>query len=219
MKINFNYINKKIWLVTILMLVFALVSIPYLPAEIPIQWNNNGDVINTGNRIFILIFPIISILAIVIGNIVATVDPKAIVYQKSKREYNLITSIVIISLFIIECYIIMVSKELMIETSKFNLFNIIPGMVIMVAGNYLPKFSKNYLTGVKTVWGYSSEDIWRKTQRFSSKIWIVCGLLMMINGALVQIKIREVNIFLILSIVVLPRIYGFIEHYKTIKQK
>lgn len=217
MKIKFNYINKKIWLVAIVIIIFALVSIPYLPSEIPIQFNSEGDVISTANRLFILMFPIVSIAIIVVGNIVATVDPKAIAYEKSKREYNLITSIVIISLLIIECYIIMFSKGIIPETSRFNLMNIIPGIVIIVVGNYLPKFSRNYLTGVKTVWGYSSEDIWRKTQRFSSKLWIVCGLLIMINGMLVQIKIREVNIFLILTIVMLPRIYGFIEHYKTIK--
>lgn len=217
MKVNFNYINKKIWIVTILMIISALVSLPYLPSQLPCQWNSNGDVINKANKFIILLFPVISIAIIVAGNIVAAIDPKRIAYQKAKREYNLICSIVIISLFIIQGYVILYWSGIIPELSKFNLLNIIPGIVIMIVGNYLPKFSQNYLTGIKTVWAYSDEDIWRKTQRFSSKIWIVCGFLMMINGLLFQVKIRELNILLILTMVATPRIYGFIEHYKTIK--
>lgn len=217
MKVNFNYINKKIWIVTILMIISALVALPYLPSQIPCQWNGNGDVINKANKFVILLFPVISAAIIVVGNIVATIDPKQIAYQKAKREYNMICSIVIISLFIIQGYVILYANGIMPEASKFNLLNVIPGIVIMITGNYLPKFSQNYLTGIKTVWAYSDEDIWRKTQRFSSKIWIVCGFLMMINGLLFQINMSGVNILLILSMIALPRIYGFIEHYKTIK--
>lgn len=217
MKVNFNYINKKVWIVAIFMIIFALVAIPYLPSQIPCQWNGNGDVINKTNKFVILLFPIISIAIIVLGNLVATIDPKQIAYQKAKREYNLICSIVIISLLIIQVYVILHASGIITESSKFSLIDIIPGIVIMIVGNYLPKFPQNYLTGVKTVWAYSSQDIWRKTQRFSSKLWIVCGFVMMINGLLFQIRIREVNILLIISMIALPRIYGFIEHYKTIK--
>lgn len=217
MKVNFNYINKKVWIVTILMIISALVTLSYLPSQIPYQWNGNGDVINNASKFVILLFPIISIAIIVIGNLVATIDPKQIAYQKAKREYNLICSIVIISLLIIQVYVILHATGIITESSKFSLIDIIPGIVIMISGNYLPKFPQNYLTGIKTIWAYSSEDIWIKTQRFSSKLWIVCGFVMIINGLLFHVRIREINILLILTMIALPRIYGFIEHYKTIK--
>lgn len=217
MKIKFNYINKKLWIVTFLMIVTALISLPYLPTQITYQWNSNGDVINKANKFIILLFPVISVGIIILGNIVATIDPKQIAYQKAKREYNLIYFIIIISLLIIQWYVTLHASGIIIELDKFSLIDIIPGIVIMIVGNYLPKFSQNYLTGVKTIWAYSDEDIWRKTQRFSSKLWIACGFLMMTNGFLLHIRIREFNILLILTMIVLPRIYGFIEHYKTIK--
>lgn len=217
MKINFKYINKTSWLLTILMFAFALISTPYLPSQIPYVLNSNEGIIDTTNKLIIFMFPLIASMIIIIGNVVPIVDPKRRSYYNTKKEYNLICSISILSLFIIQSYIILLAKNLVIFPSKFNLISMITGAIIIISGNYLPKFSFNYLTGVKTIWAYSSEDIWRKTQRLASKLWICCGFIIILCSIFFNENQGYINTIIILIMIIVPRIYGMNEYRKNNK--
>lgn len=44
------------WIITVLALLLALVSLPFLPAQIPLQWADDAAV-SHGNRLMIFLYP------------------------------------------------------------------------------------------------------------------------------------------------------------------
>lgn len=58
------------------------------------------------------------------------------------------------------------------------------GVLFIVMGNYLPKVRPNHTFGVRTVWSYTSDENWNKTNRLSGKIFVIGGILMVLIAIL-----------------------------------
>ncbi len=64
----------------------------------------------------------------------------------------------------------------------FHLPMLIPtvlGILFIVMGNYMPKVKKNSTLGVKLSWALRNEENWNKTHRFSGKLMVVGGFMIM----------------------------------------
>ncbi len=59
--------------------------------------------------------------------------------------------------------------------------HILVGLLFIVIGNYLPQCKPNYFVGIKTPWTLSNEEVWRKTHRFSGKVFVVLGVIMILS--------------------------------------
>lgn len=81
------------------------------------------------------------------------------------------------------------------------------GGVFVILGNYLPKVKQNYYLGIKLPWTYADEDNWNKTHRLGGKVWVIGGLLFILNFFL---KIHGIEIWLILAMVLIPTVYSWL---------
>ncbi len=85
------------------------------------------------------------------------------------------------------------------------------GLVIVIAGNYLPKCKQNYTVGIKLPWTLHNEDNWNKTHRLAGFVWVVCGLIMTMNAFL---NWPYVSIALLAAMVIIPPIYSYLSYRK-----
>lgn len=81
------------------------------------------------------------------------------------------------------------------------------GIVLIVIGNYLPKVKPNYYLGIKLPWTYASEENWNKTHRLGGKVWVIGGILFMLNAFL---KIKGAEIVLLFAMILIPTIYSYL---------
>lgn len=87
------------------------------------------------------------------------------------------------------------------------------GLVLTIVGNYLPKCKQNYTIGIKIPWTLNSEENWNRTHRFAGRIWVVCGIGMMLTGFVGGFWIfLGVAILMVLA----PLGYSYILHRKGI---
>lgn len=83
---------------------------------------------------------------------------------------------------------------------------LIIGLMLLVIGNYLAKTKQNYSAGIRIPWTLSSEENWNRTHRFSSRLFIFCGLAMIANGFLDS----KILLFFIMAVlIVIPYAYSF----------
>jgi len=59
---------------------------------------------------------------------------------------------------------------------------LMPGLLLIVLGNYLPKIRFNYVFGIRTPWTLSDERVWDRTHHFSGPVFIVAGLIILISA-------------------------------------
>ena len=87
------------------------------------------------------------------------------------------------------------------------------GLVLAIVGNYLPKCKQNYTIGIKIPWTLNSEENWNKTHRFAGRLWVVCGLVIMLTGFFGGFWIF---FGVVLLMVLAPFIYSYVLHRKGI---
>ena len=82
--------------------------------------------------------------------------------------------------------ILVCSLCLMIAVGKnINLALIIQlfiGVLFIVVGNYLPKCRQNYTMGIKLPWTLNDEDNWNYTHRLGGFVWVIAGLVQIVNA-------------------------------------
>lgn len=88
------------------------------------------------------------------------------------------------------------------------------GIVFAVIGNYLPKVKQNWYLGIKLPWTYADEDNWNRTHRLSGKVWVIGGILLVLN-AFVQMKYLEFVIFA--AMLLIPTAFSFLYDRKKRK--
>lgn len=79
------------------------------------------------------------------------------------------------------------------------------GVIFFLVGNYLPKCHQNYTVGIKLPWTLADEDNWNLTHRFSGRLFVVFGILCMVNAFL---KLQWFFAPLIIGIIILPAAYS-----------
>ena len=89
--------------------------------------------------------------------------------------------------------------------------NILVGLMFIIMGNYMSKNRQNYTVGIRIPWTLGSEENWDRTHRFASKLWVIGGIIFVINARVQSILILVV---IILMTMIAPMIYSFVLYKK-----
>ena len=61
--------------------------------------------------------------------------------------------------------------------------------------------------GIKLPWTYSDEENWNRTHRMAGKLWVVGGIIILLN---VFLGISGLEILILILMVVIPTVYSFL---------
>ena len=81
------------------------------------------------------------------------------------------------------------------------------GVVFIFIGNYMPKVKQNYFLGIKLPWTYASEENWNKTHRMAGKLWVVGGILLLMNFFF---GIRWLEAVIMFAMILIPVVYSYL---------
>ena len=92
------------------------------------------------------------------------------------------------------------------------------GAMFIVMGNYMPKAKQNRYFGMKIKWTLANEENWNATHRFSGKVWVVCGIVMLSGAFLPEMWSVILLLVLILPTVAAPIIYSYLLYRKQLSE-
>ena len=223
-----KYISKKLYIFPALALLISLIAYPFLPEQIPIHFDFNGNPDNYSGKLFVLMIPIIMAALLVLADFLPKADPKSANYAKFPKAYQLLH--IMVETVLLVSHILIVAYPLLhlngslwgvtFVSGNFNIgYIIVPlvGIMLIIIGNYMPKFKQSYFCGIKTPWALADEENWYKTHRFGGKLWVLGGALMVIIPFLPE-SIGMILIFTdILILVVIPYLYSYLIYRKKSK--
>jgi uncharacterized membrane protein len=215
-KVNKNFKNI-ISFFAVLSYIGILILYPFLPDAIPIQWNYNWEVSNMGQKHIILLLGVLPLLLLVLFRYLPKIDPKGENYKRHEKVYELLKYI--LAVFLIFLNWITVAAAFEVQLPIKIILTIVFGLLLIVVGNYLPKFKSNYFIGIRNPWVLSDDTVWRKTHRVGGYIFTGTGLLLIIS-AFIQYKIFYIGLFyfLMVSIVGL-NIYSYVLYKRLHRNK
>lgn len=206
---------KKHWFGLILLALIIIgtaISYPYLPQQVGIHWNYKGVPDDFVQKSYGAIFlPGIMLILYIITILLPKIDPKKANYQRFQDTYYLIMNVILTFLFLLQ--VVQIATSL----GKLNPAYVVPelvGLLFILIGNFSPKFKHNYFIGVRTPWTLASEDVWKKTHRFSGKVFVVAGVLLLlvpVIPAVIQPYYTLTVIIFCLGLTVLSSYYFFVK--------
>ena len=206
--------NWKILLITTLLLLLPVVAglllWDQLPEQMPTHWNASGEVDGWSSKAF-AIFGLSGIMLAVqwLCTLSTLADPKK--NNHSGKVLHLVFWIapVLSNLLYSITYATALGKAVRIEI----IMPVVIGLVFAIIGNYMPKCKQNYTIGIKIPWTLNSEENWNKTHRFAGRLWVVCGILIMLTGFFGGFLIFGI---VALVMVMAPTLYSYLLHRKGI---
>ena len=82
-------------------------------------------------------------------------------------------------------------------------------VMFIIIGNYLPKCRQSYTMGIKLPWTLESEENWNATHRLGGKVWVVCGIGMLVLSLLGKLSLMW-TLAIILAAVAVPVVYSYV---------
>ncbi|MGR3775680.1 SdpI family protein [Bacillus paramycoides] len=152
---------------------------PNLPDTMTIHWGTEGANGFASKFNAMLLTLGIMIFIYILLTVTPKIDPKKKNYDKFSKSYTIMNYSVLVVLFLVNMLVIGVGLgyEIPMNSTPY----IIVGLLFIVMGNYLPQCKPNYFVGIKTPWTLSNEEVWRKTHRFSGKVFVILGVIMILS--------------------------------------
>ena len=181
-----------------------------LPEQVPSHWDVNGEIDGWSSKpFFVFGLPCIMLAFQWLCVLGTAADPKKA--NHSGKVLHLVLWIIPVLSIVLSAmtYMVVLGHTVRVEV----IMPLIIGLVFTIIGNYLPKCKQSYTVGIKIPWTLHSEENWNRTHRFAGRLWLVCGL-----GIMLTAFIGGFWVFLpiVLVMVLAPMVYSYVLHRKGI---
>ena len=208
---------KKHWkllvitsLVILLPMVAGVILWNQLPQQMPSHWNAAGEIDGWSSKPFSVFgMPLILVAVQWLCMLATGADPKK--NNHPEKILHLVLWIIPVLSTVLHAitYAAALGKEVPMEA----VMPVFMGLMFAVLGNYLPKCKQSYTIGIKIPWTLNSEENWNKTHRLAGRIWLVCGIAMMLTGFFGGFW---VFLPITLVMVIVPCVYSYVLYRKGI---
>jgi uncharacterized membrane protein len=210
-------LKKTLTLTTIITLLPIFVGVFYwnqLPDKMATHFDMTGTPNGWSSKWFAVIgIPVVLAVVNVLCTILTETDPRR--HKYPEKMMKLVYWICPVVSWI--CAGLTISYELGIEFAAMPKFgSLFMGIMFVVIGNYLPKVKQNYYMGIKLPWTYSDEENWNRTHRMAGKLWVVGGIVLLLNFFL---DIPSLAIVVLIIMMLVPTIYSWAFSRKKDKEK
>ncbi len=213
-------LKKELPVIAIVLLPFIYLAFIWntLPQKVPLHWNIQGQIDRFGDKYELILIPILlPLLIYLIFLIVPFIDPKNKIKNMGKKYYN-IKILLTLFMSILALFIMFSVKNQ--SLSNPNIIVLIIGVLYIVLGNYFKTIRPNYFIGIRTPWTLENETVWKETHKFSGKIWLPGGILIICSSLLFDKKINFI-LFTIITILLvgISVLYSYIVYLKIKNKK
>lgn len=203
-KINKEFLMTA--LVIALPMVIGAIFWNQLPEKIPTHFGIDGQADGYSSKLFTLFaFPALFLLFQIIC--LASFEKESVKVNIPAKMRRFYTWLIPILSLIIQGSIY--ANALGFIKSGPTLVTTFLAIVFIVIGNYLPKIQRNPTVGIRIPWTLSDDKNWYKTHRMTGKLWVIGGLIILLES-FIQVALPYVMGVVIAIMIVVPIVYSFI---------
>ena len=193
-----------------------------LPDQIPRHYNIHGEVDAYASKGFVFFLPAINLVLALILNVIPKIDPRSENFAKFRPVYNgiVLGLLAFMSTLSLSEIFTQAGVTFIRPMQTVHLLGYLLGLLFIVLGIYMKDIEPNYFVGVRTPWTLENAEVWRRTHRFSGKLFVAAGL------ALVGLRIiASTAVFfagmtaVILGVTLVCVVYSYMEFQKEKKKE
>ena len=176
--------------ITLLPAFIGLILWNRLPEQIPTHWNFAGEVDGWSSKAFGVFFiPLLMTAIQIFTAVMMCIDPKNTVKKQNipDKLFSIILWILPVVSIVISAVMYLAALDIPINITL--VMGLLLGMLFIIMGNYMPKCRQNYTLGIRLPWTLDNEENWHKTHRLAGKVFVLCGIFLLISSFLNLFKI------------------------------
>lgn len=207
-------VSRLNWVsIGVVLLMFAVAAwyYPSLPDSVPTHWNAAGEADGwTPKPWGAYLIPVIALGSILVLLVLPVISPRGFRLDAARRAYDIVIFALAAFLAVIEVY----SFRSAIHGAE-NLSRAVPmliGFLLIVLGNYLGKFPKNFFVGIRTPWALASDVVWNRTHRLGGYLFMLGGLLILLSGLFDSPPWVMITVVIVVALV--PAAYSLVLYRK-----
>ena len=207
--------NKRVIIIALLVMLIpviaGLILWNRLPDTIVTHWNGEGVPDGWSGKAF-TVFGLNGILYAAFGICLfgTASDPKR--KNISPKTFSLVIGIMpVVSIFANGVTL----ANALGKTVDITLYvKLLVALVFIVIGNFIPKMRQSFTVGIKTPWTLSSEDNWNRTHRFTGKLWIAVGFVLLAD-CFIGFLAGWMHVTLLIAAALVPIAYSYLYYVKN----
>lgn len=164
----------------------TLISLVFLPDQIPAHYGSDNLVTRSGSKYETLLFPIFTII---FGLFMMGISKFSSSQEKNGKNNEKIC--IVAGIFSLLIFNVMTGYFLYTDFNKVENLSTVPvdlsqlifillGIFMIVFGNIMPKIRMNSAMGLRTKWSMKNEITWKKSQRFGGISFMIVGILIIL---------------------------------------
>lgn len=156
---------------------------PHLPAQTAIHWDDHGVADGWAPRFWAAAFPVLLMAGLaLLFAILPVISPRKFEIAPFTRVYGIIVLATLAFLLVVGTVALLAGAGY--HVSMELVAPIAVGALLMVIGNFMGKFRKNFFVGIRTPWTLTSDVVWERTHRLAGWLFVLAGLVWIVGGLL-----------------------------------
>ncbi len=200
-------------IITLLPMLVGLILWNKLPDTIATHWGADNQA-NGWSSKEMVVFGMPALLTffhlIAVG--VTMADPKR--KNISKKMMNIVFWIVPVVSWVVFASVYATALGISVNIGLIG--NILVGILFIVIGYFMPKSGQSYTVGIKLPWTLNDEENWNRTNRVSGYLFMICGIVFIVNAFFLSIVPMIISVLMLL---IIPMIYSYIIYQKSKSKK
>lgn len=198
-----------LWVLMAGLFVAAILVYPHLPDQVPRHWNIYGQVNGYYPRIYGAFFPPSLIIVLYLLLLFVPVfDPKRENYPRFSGAYTFLRWTLVLFMSMMWVATILFALHYEIDVSLWVKAGV--AILFTIIGNFMSQFRHNYFVGIRTPWTLASEEVWQRTHRLGSRIWVAGGLICLAMSPFQGVWSAYVYFAVIACMALIPIVYSYL---------
>jgi uncharacterized membrane protein len=171
--------NKKTLIITSIVTLLPIIIGVVLWKRLPDVMVTHFGMDSTGNgssskAFAVFVFPVILLALHLLVAYITAHDPKK--QNISAKMFTLVLWIMPVLSVVLSAVIY--SYNMGGKVDVILVSELLISLILIVAGNYMPKARQNYTIGIRLPWTLANEENWDRTHRMAGWIWMIGGIVM-----------------------------------------
>ncbi|MFP2895926.1 SdpI family protein [Corallococcus sp. 4LFB] len=154
-----------------------------LPESIPTHWNAEGVVDGyTPKPWGPFVLPLVTAALYLVLVAVPRISPRGYGVARFQGVFEGIQAVLVAFLFLLNALVLLVGIGVAVPMAR-----VVPaatGLLLVLLGNYMGKFTKNFFCGIRTPWTLASDEVWLRTHRLGGRLFVLAGVVVLVSGLL-----------------------------------
>lgn len=172
----------------IVSVIFAAIAVgvaiwlwPHMPARVPTHWDISGQPNGyTGRFWAVAMWPLLISGLAVVTVLLPAISPRRFEIRPFAGIYGALMLAIQGVMLVLGIAAMLAGAGHAVPMATIAPLTV--GVLLMVLGNYMGKFRRNFFMGIRTPWTLASEAVWERTHRLAGWLFVLAGVAMVVTA-------------------------------------